>query len=479
MKANKQIPWFTLLIGPIVMLLTVLVDPPVAGLSVEAWRTAGLGFWMASWWISEAVPIPAASLLPLFISPLVGIAGIKVVSAPYAHPLIFLFLGGFLISIAMEKWNLHKRIALKTMLFAGSKPSIQILGMMVVTAFLSMWMSNTATAVMMLPIALSVVMIVKARDEKNDSFGKAMLLGIAYSASIGGIATLIGTPPNALMAAYLSDSYGIDIGFGQWMLLGLPLASVMLVIAWIWLTKISYKVDQVGAVCAKDVFRKQHAELGSMSSAEKKVLAVFALAALSWVFRPLISDLTGLALSDTGIAIAAAILLFALPAERGDNQRVLDWESAQRVPWGILILFGGGLTLAAQIKSSGLAAFIAEQIQGMGTVELIVGVFVVTAVITFLTEITSNTATAAGFLPLLGPVAESLTGSPLVWVIPAAIAASCAFMMPVATPPNAIVFGSGELKIRDMMKAGLVLNIIAIALITLATVTLVPIIFTL
>lgn len=474
---NKKIPWLMLSLGPLVMLMTLLIDPPFAGLSVEAWRTAGLAFWMASWWISEAVPIPAASLLPLFVVPVAGIANIKAVAAPYAHPLIFLFLGGFLISIAMERWNLHKRIALKTMLLAGTKPSIQILGIMLVTAFLSMWMSNTATAVMMLPIALSVVKIVTDREPNNESFAKAMLLSIAYAASIGGIATLIGTPPNALMAAYLSDSYGMEIGFAQWMAMGLPLSIIMLIVAWVLLTKISYKVDQAGAVSAKSVFKEQLQALGQMSAGEKKVLFIFLFAAIGWVMRPYLAKWTGIGISDTGIAMAAAILLFALPVKSGDNERVLDWESAQKVPWGILILFGGGLTLAATIKSSGLAEFIALQIQGADAVSLLVGVLIVTALITFLTEITSNTATAAGFLPLLGPVAESITGTPLVWVIPAAIAASCAFMMPVATPPNAIVFGSGRLKMADMMRAGFVLNIIAIALITLASVTLLPAVF--
>ncbi len=476
---NKKTPWLMLLLGPAIMLLTVLIDPPFAGMSVEAWRTAGLAFWMASWWISEAVPIPAASLLPLLVVPLAGIANIKAASAPYAHPLIFLFLGGFLISIAMERWNLHKRIALKTMLVAGNKPSIQIMGMMFVTAFLSMWMSNTATTVMMLPIALSVIQIVKDKDSGNDAFGKALLLSIAYSASIGGIATLIGTPPNALMAAYLSDSYSIEIGFAEWMMVGLPLSMVLLAICWFWLTKVSYKVDQAGEVSAKSVFKKQLSELGSMSAGEKKVLYIFLFAALSWVFRPYIGKLTGLSLSDTGIAMAAAILLFALPVKSGSDERVLDWESAKKVPWGILILFGGGLTLAAQIKSSGLAEFIALQIEGASAIPLIAGVLVVTALITFLTEITSNTATAAGFLPLLGPVAESITGTPLIWVIPAAMAASCAFMMPVATPPNAIVFGSGMIKMGDMIKAGFVLNLVAIALITVVTIVVLPMIFAL
>lgn len=375
----------------------------------------------------------------------------------------------------MERWGLHKRIALRTMLYAGKKPSLQILAMMLVTAFLSMWMSNTATAVMMLPIALSITHLVKSSDPSNEGFGKALLLSIAYGASIGGIATLIGTPPNALMAAYLSDSYQIEIGFAQWMIVGVPLALGMLTISWIWLTKFTYKVDaNVQAnnrIDTKAVFSSQLKDLGLMQRAEKGVLFVFMFAAICWIFRPLLGDVTGLKISDTGIAIAAALLLFVLPANKGSDERILDWESAAKVPWGVLLLFGGGLTLASQIKSSGLADYIANMIEGASTIPLVMSILVVVALITFLTEITSNTATAAGFLPLLGPVAESITGSPLVWVIPAAIACSCAFMMPVATPPNAIVFGSGEIKMKDMIRAGFVLNIVAIVLITLVTMT--------
>jgi len=475
-NANKKLfmQWLLLLLGPCVMLLTCLVEPPV-GMSAAAFKTAGLAFWMASWWVSEVVPIPATALLPLVISPIVDIAAIKSVAAPYAHPLIFLFLGGFLISIAMERWGLHKRIALRTMLYAGKKPSLQILAMMLVTAFLSMWMSNTATAVMMLPIALSITHLVKSSDPSNEGFGKALLLSIAYGASIGGIATLIGTPPNALMAAYLSDSYQIEIGFAEWMIVGVPLALGMLLISWIWLTKFTYKVDaNVQAnkrIDTKAVFSSQLKDLGLMQRAEKGVLFVFVLAAICWIFRPLLGDVTGLKISDTGIAIAAALLLFVLPANKGSDTRILDWESAAKVPWGVLLLFGGGLTLASQIKSSGLAVYIANMIEGASAIPLVMSILVVVALITFLTEITSNTATAAGFLPLLGPVAESITGSPLVWVIPAAIACSCAFMMPVATPPNAIVFGSGEIKMKDMIRAGFVLNIVAIVLITLVTMT--------
>jgi len=471
---NRHFQRLFLALGPIIMLLTCLLDPP-SGMSAAAFKTAGLAFWMASWWVSEVVPIPATALLPLVISPLVEISPIKAVAAPYAHPLIFLFLGGFLISIAMERWGLHRRIALKTMLHAGTKPSFQILAMMLVTAFLSMWMSNTATAVMMLPIALSITHLVKDSTPENDGFGKALLLSIAYGASIGGIATLIGTPPNALMAAYLSDSYHIEIGFAQWMLVGLPLSIILLGLCWVWLTKFAYKVDSVktddSSVSTKEIFKEQLDALGTMQRAEKGVLFVFVFAALSWIFRPLLTDVTGLKISDTGIAIAAALLLFVLPANKGENVKILDWKSASQVPWGVLLLFGGGLTLAAQIKTSGLADVIAKMIEGASAIPLVMSVLVVVTLITFLTEITSNTATAAGFLPLLGPVAESITGTPLAWVIPAAIACSCAFMMPVATPPNAIVFGSGQIEMRDMIKAGFALNIMAIIVTAIITMT--------
>ncbi|MFC3034783.1 SLC13 family permease [Pseudoalteromonas fenneropenaei] len=459
-------------LGPMVMLLSCIIDP-VGGMSVAAWRTAALAFWLASWWVSEVVPIPATSLLPLVISPLAGIMPVAKVAAPYAHPLIFLFLGGFLLSIAMERWGLHKRIALNTMLRAGQTPSYQIMAMMGVTAFLSMWMSNTATAVMMLPIALSVIHLVKGQHADASGFAKALLLAIAYGASIGGIATLIGTPPNALMAAYLADSYKIEIGFATWMMIGVPLSLVMLLFTWFWLTKVAYKVDQQQqSVDTRSVFRQQLSQLGTISRAETGVLWVFGFAAIAWVFRPLLADWSGLELSDTGIAILAALLLFVLPSGDEQQPRLLDWDHAAKVPWGILLLFGGGLSLAAQIKSSGLADYIAHLLADADTIPLLLSVLLVAGLITFLTEITSNTATAAGFLPLLGPVAESLTGTPLVWVIPAAIAASCAFMMPVATPPNAIVFGSGELKMRDMINAGFALNLVAIALITLVTMTL-------
>ncbi|PKM20217.1 MAG: anion transporter [Gammaproteobacteria bacterium HGW-Gammaproteobacteria-15] len=469
-----QTPLFSLLLGPAFMLLCLLLPAPF-GMNQPSWLVLGLTFWMASWWISEVVPIPVTSFLPLVVAPLLGVNSLKAVAEPYAHPLIFLFLGGFIISIAMERWALHRRIALHTMLLVGSKPSQQIGGIMLVTAFLSMWMSNTATTVMMLPIALSIIQMLK-QDQTDSQFSKALLLSIAYAASIGGLATLIGTPPNALMAAFLSDNYHIQIGFAQWMLVGVPLSTVLLLICWLWMTKVSYKVDVLAAVDTKDLFRQQLAELGTMQRGEKAVLIIFLLTAFCWIFRPVISSVTGLALDDTIIAMAAALMMFVLPID-SKNTRLLSWEDTQKLPWGILMLFGGGLSLAAMISKSGLAAFIADQVILLGDLPFWVMIVSVTLIIVFLTEVTSNTATAAGFLPLLAPVAMAMSGTPLTLVIPAAIAASCAFMMPVATPPNAIVFSSGQLKISDMVKAGFALNVFSVLVVSAFALTLVKVVF--
>ncbi|MBV2129776.1 SLC13 family permease [Arsukibacterium indicum] len=455
----------SLLAGPAVFLLVLLNEPLFAGMSQSAWWLSGLTAWMAIWWITESVPIPATSLLPIVVVPLLNLDSVANVTAPYADPLIFLFLGGFILSIAMERWNLHKRIALLTMLAVGTKPSQQIGGMMLVTAFLSMWMSNTATAVMMLPIALSIIGM---QDNISEKFAKAMLLAIAYAASIGGIATIIGTPPNALLAGYLRNQYQLEVGFAQWMLLGVPVAVVMLLGAWYWLSQCHFRFGDNEIQVSRQLYLDKLKALGPMQRAEKIVLAVFLLAACLWVFKTWLVSLTGLPLNDTLTAVFCASLLFIIPVNFASGQRVLTWEDCASLPWGILILFGGGLTLAAQIQQSGLADFIASQVSALGTINLLLLIALVTTIIIFLTEVTSNTATAAAFLPLLGPVAVSLDTNASMLVIPAAIAASCAFMMPVATPPNAIVFGSGKLKIADMVKAGLVLNILAIFIITAA-----------
>ncbi|WP_333608213.1 SLC13 family permease [Arsukibacterium sp.] len=468
LQARYLVP---LLAGPLLFLLVVLNDPLFSGMSPSAWLLSGLTAWMAIWWISESVPIPVTSLLPIIVVPLLGLDSIGNITAPYADPLIFLFLGGFMLSIAMERWNLHKRIALLTMLMVGTKPGQQIAGIMLVTAFLSMWMSNTATAVMMLPIALSIIAM---QESSDDRFAKAMLLSIAYAASIGGVATLIGTPPNALLAAYLRNQYQLEIGFAEWMLLGVPVAIVMLMACWYWLTQLHFrfKVDEVSI--SRQLYRAKLNALGPIQRAEIIVLAVFLLAATLWIFRVWLSKLTALPLNDTLTAVFCASLLFIIPVSFRSGQRVLTWEDCSKLPWGILILFGGGLTLAAQIQKSGLADYIALQVGALPAIDLVLLIVIVTTIIIFLTEITSNTATAAAFLPLLGPVAVSLNTPASMLVIPAALAASCAFMMPVATPPNAIVFSSGKLKIADMVKAGLVLNIVAIGVITAAVLLISP-----
>ncbi|MCF2856097.1 DASS family sodium-coupled anion symporter [Pseudoalteromonas sp. SMS1] len=470
-KGSAHYNHLWLFLGPFLFLITCFTNGP-EGLSEPGWRTAGLAMWLAVWWVSEAVPIPVTSLVPLLAVPLVGINDIKTTSSAYAHPLIFLFLGGFLISIAMEKSQLHKRIALKTMLKSGTNPKYQILAMMMVSGFLSMWINNTATTLMLLPIALSVIHVLQKNGNGCDNYAKALLLAIAYSASLGGVGTIIGTAPNALMVAYLWDNYQIKIGFAQWMIVAVPFTFGMILLCWIWLTKFAFKLSkQENSSALSEIFASQLSALGRMSIAQKNVLFVFLFAVFGWLLRPYLQTWTGLDITDTGIAIAASILLFVLPASKDGKEKVMDWAAAKDVPWGILLLFGGGLTLASQIKGSGLAEYIANLLAGASAIPIVLGVIAVAALITFLTELTSNTATAAGFLPLLGPVAEQVTGTPLIWIIPAAMAASCAFMMPVATPPNAIVFGSGEIKIRDMVKAGFVLNLIAITMISILTLT--------
>lgn len=463
-----------LLLGPVLLVLCLLTNPP-AGLSQAAWYTVGLTLLMAAWWSTEAIPIPITSLLPILLVPLLGIASLDAATAPYANPTIFLFLGGFVLGLAMQRWNLHRRIALVTLRAMGSEPRRQIGGFMLATAFLSMWVSNTATTIMMLPIGLSVIGMLTAEQESDESrrFGIALLLAIAYAASIGGVATLIGTPPNALLAGFMRESYDIQIGFGQWMLLGLPVSLVMLGIAWWWLTRRSFVLAGHGS---ESLIRTELAELGPLSRGEKRVGAVFLITALAWIFQPVLGQwLPGV--NDTSIAIAAAIALFLLPVDWQKRSFLMDWETALKLPWGVLLLFGGGLSLAGAIRSTGLAEWIAQSMEVFGALPIIAMIALVTTVIIFLTEVTSNTATAAAFLPLLGALAVSQQMPPELLAMPAAIAASCAFMMPVATPPNAIVFGTGHLRIGAMIRAGLVLNLLGIVVVALLCYLLVPVLF--
>ncbi|WP_051146601.1 SLC13 family permease [Marinobacter daepoensis] len=466
-----------LVLGACFLLATVVLPAP-GGMAQEAWGALGLMLLMATWWSTEAIPIPATALLPIVLVPALGLGSIGQATSPYANPIIFLFLGGFTLGLAMQRWNLHRRIALVTLRAMGDRPKRQIAGFMLATAFLSMWVSNTATTIMMLPIGLSVVaMMDGSRPEAVRRYATALLLAIAYSASIGGIATLIGTPPNALLAAYLSENQGVSVGFAQWMILGVPVTVVMLTLTWWWLTRKDFGLDEVAD--SGQMIREELAKLGPMTRGEKLVAVVFLATAVAWVARPLVSGALMPWLSDTGIAIAAAIAMFLIPVDTRTRTFILDWDSANKLPWGVLLLFGGGLAMAGVISSSGLAGWIASSLGVAGALPTLMMMVIVATVIIFLTEVTSNTATAAAFLPLLGALAMAQGVSPLLLTVPAAIAASCAFMMPVATPPNAIVFSSGHMQISEMIRAGFALNLMGIAVVTLITYALLGLVFTL
>jgi sodium-dependent dicarboxylate transporter 2/3/5 len=464
--------------GPALFVVLLAVPPP-SGLSPVGMRAAALSLLMATWWITEAIPIPVTALLPLVLVPLLAAGSIRETAAPYAHPLIFLFMGGFILALAMQRWNLHRRIALHLIHRVGTRPAGLVAGFMLSAALLSMWVSNTATAMMMLPVGLSVIELSRGDERPTgtpDPFAVALLLGIAYACSIGGLGTLVGTPPNAFMAAYLSDSHGIEIGFAQWMLVGIPVVVIALPLTYLVLTRVVFHLGDARLGGGAEVLERELDAMGPMSRAEKRVAVVFALTAGSWILRPLLERwIPGL--SDPGIAVAAGVAVFLVPLDLRRGEFLLDWGWARRLPWDVLLLFGGGLSLAAAIQRTGLAGWTAEILQGVSAWPFLAFIVVATALVIFLTELTSNTATAAVFLPILASVAEGVGRDPRLLVIPAAVAASCAFMLPVATPPNAIIYAAEEITIPQMARAGLVLNVAFVALISVITYALVPLVF--
>ena len=456
-----------LFLGAGLQAMTLVVEPP-AGLEPNAWRCAGLAMMMAVFWSVEILPIAVTALLPLVVAPMLGLAGIDKVATPYAHPVIFMFMGGFVLGLAMEKWNLHRRIALKIMLAVGTGEQRQIIGFMVATALISMWVSNTATAIMMLPIGMSVVTMMRQEGSMSQGFPPALLLAIAYGASIGGFGTLIGTPPNALLAAFLQEQYNIEIGFAQWLMIGVPASVLMLMVTGWWLSRGGYRLSSRNSETIRQALVEQQESNGSLSGGEKWIGIIFLLTAAGWVARPWLNKVTPwLSLTDTGVAMIAMLALFVIPVSLKKMQFLMSWQDMRRLPWDVLLLFGGGLSLAAMIRRTGLAEWIAGALDILGSMPSIMAIALVVAVIIFLTEVTSNTATTAAFLPPLGALAVSLGIDPEVLAIPAAIAASCAFMLPVATPPNAIVYGAGMVSIRQMMRSGMVLNLTGIVIITL------------
>ncbi|GAB4315981.1 MAG: SLC13 family permease [Candidatus Zixiibacteriota bacterium] len=469
-----------LIAGP-VLALAILFGTDFAPGSPLVTRTAAVAVLMAVWWITEAIPIPATALLPVALFPLMGIMKGSAVAATYFNNIIFLFIGGFIMALAMQHWELHRRIALRIILLIGGSPKRILLGFMVANAFLSMWISNTASTMMMVPIALAV--IIKMRETAGarsvDRFAVGLLIGIAYSASIGGVATLIGTPPNLsftrIFAIYFPAAP--DITFAQWLAFGLPLAVVLLSIAWGVLTLLFVR-GKDSQVIGIDVFRSEYQTLGPMKFEQRMVLVLFVIMALSWIFRrdiavgsftiPGWSSLFPVPdfIDDGTIAIGIAVLLFLIPSRAQVGERLMNWTTASRLHWGIVLLFGGGFALATGFKESGLSVWIAERLSGLGETPPVVMVASICTVLTFLTELTSNTATTEMVLPLLGSLAVAIETHPLLLMIPATLSASCAFMLPVATPPNAIIFGSGEITMSDMMRSGIILNVAGVIVIT-------------
>ncbi|RMF76324.1 MAG: DASS family sodium-coupled anion symporter [Acidobacteria bacterium] len=464
------------LVGGPLLAVALLVAGTPEGLSDAGWRTLAVGLLMATWWITEAVPIPATALLPVVLFPLLGVLSVRETTAPYANPLIYLFLGGFMIATGMERWGLHRRIALAVVAAVGARPRRLILGFMVAAAGLSLWISNTATALMMMPIALSVVHLARETVEPRDAtrFGAALMLAVAYACSIGGIGTLIGTPTNALLAAFVLEEYGRTIGFVEWMRLGLPIAVLGIPIVHLVLTRLVFPVRFRELPGGRELIARERAQLGPWKRGERAVAFVFLCVAALWIARPALAALVP-GLSDTGIAVAGALVLFAWPVDARRLEFALDWGSARRLPWGVLILFGGGLCLATATRTTGLADWLGASMAGLAGIPTPLLVLVVVAATILLTELTSNTATAAAFLPVLASMAHGLGVEPLVLLVPAAIAASCAFMLPVATPPNAIVFGTGEVTIPQMVRAGVLLGVIFSLLVTAVAFLLVPV----
>jgi sodium-dependent dicarboxylate transporter 2/3/5 len=445
----------------------MLIVGPIGGMPDPAWRTAAIGVWMAVWWVTEAVPIPATALLPLVLFPLAGVVSMNSAAAPYANPVIFLFFGGFILAAAFERSGLHRRLALGLLSIVGTRPDRIVLGFMVAGGFISMWVSNTASVLMLLPLVNSMLHRPGGDDADTlppTDFERALLLGIAYAATIGGYGTLVGTPPNALLAGFLQQTHGVKLGFLDFMLVGVPIVIVGIPVAWLLLTRVTFRVHGGHALVETHTLASQRRELGTASRQERFVAAVAAITALAWIGQPWLSRAIP-GLTEAGISVACAVALFVIPIDE-KGTRVVDWKAAESIPWGVLVLFGGGLSLAGAIQDSGLAKWIGDSVGGLRTLSPLLIILIVTTVITFLTEFTSNTATAAAFLPIVSSLAIGAGMSPLVLAVAAGLAASNGFMLPVGTPPNAIVFSSGRLSIPQMARAGFLLDVVFIAIIT-------------
>lgn len=459
-----------------------LIFPSPDGLNYTAWKVAGVVVLMAVWWATETVPVAVTALLPLALFPILGVTSFKEAALPYANPNIYLFLGGFMLALAIEKSGLHKRLALRMIIASGSSGPMLIGGFMTIAALISMFVMNTSTTLMLLPIGLAVCTVISdtipgLSDREKKFFDISLMIGIAYAATIGGMSTLVGTAPNIVFSAFMQETYGIEISMIQWMTMGVPLAAVMLFSAWIILTKYVFPTTFITSNETKVFLKNMLMEQGPLTKDERKISIIFGLTALAWMFRTLLDNYELFSgLTDAGIAIISAILLFMIPSSN-NKEELLSWKQSDKLPWGLLILFGGGLSIAAQINSSGLGIWIGESLSILSQVPPIILILCVAALIIFLTEVTSNVATTSTFLPVFGAVAIGIGVLPVSLTVPVCLAASCAFMLPVATPPNAIVYGSGKFTIATMMKAGFFLNLIGILVVTLFAYYVAPMVF--
>lgn len=476
MSSFKKTSFF---LGPFVWLVSLLMHTNYQESSLLL--MLGVAFWMILWWIAEVVPIYVTALLPMVLFPALGIFSVKETFQPYANPIIFLFMGGFIIALAMEKRKLHLRIALNLIKITGTKPTGIILGFSIATAFLSMWISNTATTVMMLPIAMSVIQLLKQQEETKEykKFGLALMLAIAYSANIGGTMTLIGTPPNIVFAGFLLERYQIEISFGEWMLIGVPFGVLMLTITYFVLTKGMIKIQLPKIEGAKQLIANELSALGKMQKAESLVLLVFVLTASLWMFKGQVNTLIfgSAVLNNTSIAMIGGLLMFCLPVQLSSSEFLLDWKAMKDLPWGILLLFGGGLSLAAGLQSVGAIDIVGDVIASNLTVSLLVMIIGLATLSLFATEIMSNVALVTVLIPVVFGISDQLGVNPFELTLPVVLAASCAFMMPISTPPNAVVYSSGQIKIKQMMRVGFVLNIATIVLLSSLVYWLVPLVF--
>ena len=478
---SGRLQQISLVVAPVISLLIILfadLDPE----NKKVTYTFAIAFLMAAWWITEAIPLAATALIPVALFPLFGVVDGKTVSSMYFNHLIFLFIGGFLMAFAMERWNLHRRIALKILILFGISPGRILLGFMLATAFLSMWMSNTATAMMMVPIALSIILKLEESlgKEKTGKYNIGLLLGIAYSASIGGITTLVGTPPNLSFARIVNIIFPemAEISFADWFVFAVPVTILIFLAAWV-LLYLMYKPKEHWSNLQIDDFKKEYAALGKPKQEERIVLILFVMLAFLWIFRAGFSiqsvEIPGWAnlfktpsfINDGTVAIFIALFLFVIPSKTQKGERIMNWETANKIPWGIVLLFGGGFALAQGFVESGLSVWFGGQLAGLANVNPMVLTFANVSMMSLLTELTSNVATTEMILPILAGLAMTIKINPLLLMVPATLAASLAFMLPVATPPNAIIFGTNRIRVKDMVKTGFFLNLAGIVIATL------------